>query len=400
MLANFLPGLREVRTPLTVGYVWLIGLWIVAGDRLPASRPAGDGLVPRTFDLFDFTGTATLVALASLAAYLIGVLLTASADSRALLALLSLWRRQAFTPKDSVTNEYEGFVTKHVDGIYKADHRLGATAGSLDLQELARAANASNVDLRTRLLVANSEVFGEHDRLRAEAEFRLNLALPLAFVAGASEVRLSGPWYLWPLVIAALVLLMYRGLDCLARSEIVLRRAVLAGVVQHPIEALERRHKELELATTEQARGLVVAGAPRIAFGDSRWEASWAVTFTNLNVDAPLTLTGHQEVFRIIRLNRFGDDPSDVLLAHKGPFEATWLRLDLQDPSKRADLPLKLGPGESVTFVGSGEGRWTEPQMGDAVAGAECTFIDGRGLHWRRSFEGELIRIATSGWRD
>jgi hypothetical protein len=36
MLSSILPGLRDVRVPLTAGYLWLLGLWLLFGDRVAA----------------------------------------------------------------------------------------------------------------------------------------------------------------------------------------------------------------------------------------------------------------------------------------------------------------------------------------------------------------------------
>lgn len=47
MLAGLLPGLRQVRTPLAVGYLWLLNLWLLLADYLP--RKAAGGVVGQIF---------------------------------------------------------------------------------------------------------------------------------------------------------------------------------------------------------------------------------------------------------------------------------------------------------------------------------------------------------------
>jgi hypothetical protein len=37
LISNLLPGLRDLRTPLAVGYLWLVALWLALHKYLPAS---------------------------------------------------------------------------------------------------------------------------------------------------------------------------------------------------------------------------------------------------------------------------------------------------------------------------------------------------------------------------
>jgi hypothetical protein len=76
MLASLLPGLRDVRTPLTVGYLWLLTAWLVFGEQLPKSRASGNGLVAQLFDLGGLLGKAAPIAALSFTAYLLGAILT------------------------------------------------------------------------------------------------------------------------------------------------------------------------------------------------------------------------------------------------------------------------------------------------------------------------------------
>ena len=40
MLTSVLPGLREVRTPLTAGVIWLIVAWLAVAPQLPETPPS------------------------------------------------------------------------------------------------------------------------------------------------------------------------------------------------------------------------------------------------------------------------------------------------------------------------------------------------------------------------
>lgn len=107
MLASLLPGLRDVRTPLTVGYLWLVVAWLIWADDVPRQRPDGDGIIARAFDLGELVGPAASIAALSFAAYLLGVLLTVPTEHWVLVGLADIFaRRYSANVRHSVT-EYQ-----------------------------------------------------------------------------------------------------------------------------------------------------------------------------------------------------------------------------------------------------------------------------------------------------
>jgi len=93
----------------------------------------------------------------------------------------------------------------------------------------------SREGLRTRLLVARQSLYGEYDRLSAEAAFRVNIAPPLVAL---SWVVGSHAGLVWGLVSTALsVLLAGQGVRQGILSGDILRRAVVAGVIELPAAA-------------------------------------------------------------------------------------------------------------------------------------------------------------------
>src|SRR4051794_3519418 len=76
MLASLLPGLRDVRTPLTVGYLYLVIGWIWFSEDIPRTKPQHDGMIRRLFELSDLLGNAATIAALSFCAYLLGAVLT------------------------------------------------------------------------------------------------------------------------------------------------------------------------------------------------------------------------------------------------------------------------------------------------------------------------------------
>jgi hypothetical protein len=73
LLANLLPGLRDLRGPLTVGYMWLLILWLLFADDVPRERPRNNDVVAKLFDLGDLVGPTVVLGAVSFIAYMIGL---------------------------------------------------------------------------------------------------------------------------------------------------------------------------------------------------------------------------------------------------------------------------------------------------------------------------------------
>ncbi|MFI6401797.1 hypothetical protein [Streptomyces sp. NPDC050548] len=71
MLASLLPGLRELRTPLTVGYLWLICVWLWFHDVLP-QRVTAHGAIADLYELVGILPAATFLAALTFIAYFLG----------------------------------------------------------------------------------------------------------------------------------------------------------------------------------------------------------------------------------------------------------------------------------------------------------------------------------------
>lgn len=73
MLASLLPGLRDLRIPLVVGYLWLVAIWLWCNDQLPQKAEAR-GAVADLYDLTEVLPAATALAALTFVAYFVGSL--------------------------------------------------------------------------------------------------------------------------------------------------------------------------------------------------------------------------------------------------------------------------------------------------------------------------------------
>ncbi len=62
ILSSLLSGLRALRTPRTVGSLWLTSLWVLFGSQIPSSTAEADGLAHELFRLAGAFGAPILLA--------------------------------------------------------------------------------------------------------------------------------------------------------------------------------------------------------------------------------------------------------------------------------------------------------------------------------------------------
>jgi hypothetical protein len=74
VLANLLPGIRELRAPLACGYLWLITLWIIFFPRLPQSGDQAKGGLGSLYELGSAITNVGVGVAISFAAYVVGLL--------------------------------------------------------------------------------------------------------------------------------------------------------------------------------------------------------------------------------------------------------------------------------------------------------------------------------------
>lgn len=266
MLANVLPGLREVRAPLLGGYLWLFALWLVYYPQVRGKTE--DYVVLASIGDVAEAGTPIAVGVAvSVIAYLVGSLTDGTLQG----ARKTVAKRYA--PEILADPDYAPSIRAYssmeilADGIVKdAERRLGARnaeiadlpdalfgdAFSLDVAEDDRSperlSSALQADIvaelplvATRLMVESPELYASSDRLRAEAQLRFSVALALPAVLLVAAMQYSALWALGGIACA----IFYSQAQVRAReSSDLLVDALLIGKVEAP--AAQRLHKAVD----------------------------------------------------------------------------------------------------------------------------------------------------------
>lgn len=252
MFASLLPGFREIRTPLTVGYAWLAVLWLGAAYRLPLPKNS-HGVLADVYRIGHAIGPVAAGIVASIGAYLIGVVAT-SLTLRTTDLLGDALRRTPLgrlTPEQRRRNlvrpEIERAVVERLAQRYQNDATFrqevwsrisvqhpGAAPKLLGrLRRGRHPTHQSELDWDTRREVLrelvdiggivdsieseldyialrlrgrNDAIYDEYDRLQAEADFRVAMFPPVIAAFGVLTLR-ANP--IWLIGMAAAVTLLY-----------------------------------------------------------------------------------------------------------------------------------------------------------------------------------------------
>lgn len=212
ILASALPGFRDLRAPLTAGYLWLVLLWLVLKPDI-ATRPKNE-IAGAVWDLGHTVGPIWVGLAAGITAYLIG------AVSQVISPVLN-WMLE--TTWDKIYGHYEmqqlqgkrlprPFVNYHRDPVDKYDLEAAAkfsnnpprdeegeyidtdaTVGQRGYQ--ARRGVAQEISLPATLLLGKEpQLYTEADRLKAESQFRLAIVPPLTAILAFVAYSVSWWW--------------------------------------------------------------------------------------------------------------------------------------------------------------------------------------------------------------
>lgn len=294
VLASLLPGLRGLRAPLSAGYLWLVAAWLAFADVIPRPGQTKTGLVNDIYYLGEAAGTTVALAATTFVAYLVG-LLSLLATATAVPMVRGLRRRQMLFGRlrpgvavpsavgrhalreavlDQLNERYEKkdddlarrledtrVVCGELRPMTDVDARRALLAVRFDVESYAHAAEEELTLLPLRLLgmATEREVYGEFDQLRAEAEFRAAVALPLTAVIGVLAWR-GNPWAL--LAILVPILLFIDAVHSASAAADVLAEAVRArGLTSTALNRVREQPLRERADWLERAAGLGYPGA-------------------------------------------------------------------------------------------------------------------------------------------
>lgn len=182
MLTALLPGLREVRGPLIIGYAYLFALYLLAGGLFDDPGQSSVELIRRIDEVFGLLGRAAALLTLSFAAYLLGVLV--------------------YFPSSSA--EVRGVLRRIPGGVRRSLLDLEPGLSGKPYLERVRQERHLRADAKTQLTM-NTSVGLEWGRLSAEADLRVNLALAL-IILSAICLTLEPMWVAAPVAIFAILL--------------------------------------------------------------------------------------------------------------------------------------------------------------------------------------------------
>lgn len=304
VLANFLPGVRELRAPLAAGYIWLLSVWLIVEPHV-ASRSKATGALAALYKLGDALSAVGLGVVISFIAYLLGTLSIGMWEAP-LRAAMSVWPRLVSLlrplPRSRwVETEISGLVPRlESPRLSSRGSRSIVTLSETVLQRQRRAAEWERIpwgrflaedDFRrqerklgdlmrsdgdgesetinvgilagqvvdeldlveARLMSDEPELFNYVDRSRAESELRLAIIPPLVVLAGVLAIQDSVSWLV---AVLPLVVFFQQAVGLLQRSGDRLADALLNGKVKAPVlEGLELAASEDLNAKRERGSG-------------------------------------------------------------------------------------------------------------------------------------------------
>lgn len=176
MLTSILPGLREVRAPLTAG-ILLLSTLLVGLSTLDWSETAWSRAGPGLLALESMIGDHGKWVAASVLAYLLGSLYMTARDKvvRALSARLIQGR---LTNREYLFESDQGKLFFLSPFSRPSLRRIGILEGRYDSETARVRALDIIFSAGNPLLVGHEKLYLEYDRLRSEAEFRDAAAIP------------------------------------------------------------------------------------------------------------------------------------------------------------------------------------------------------------------------------
>ncbi len=240
MLASLLPGLRELRTPVAAGYVYLVALLLILGGRIPGKDSAPPSM-RWVYTIAEWAGKPTIIAASVFAAYVVGSVLLVPASRAARFLgggyLMNVGKRSYPSFRSSLlTTAFTGMLGEFISNRIHPE-QAGLPADMATPVQAKPVMDGIEVMLRglaelpTRLYAANKDLYGEYDRLSTEADMKVNLSLAgvVASCTAAAVLDLR-----WALLCLPFFCLLPRGIWAVRQANDVLVQAIVADIVKSP----------------------------------------------------------------------------------------------------------------------------------------------------------------------
>ncbi|WP_143685760.1 hypothetical protein [Streptomyces sp. 1331.2] len=175
MLTQLLPGLRDFRTPLVAGYIWLVAVWLAVHERIPA-RESARGLIKDVYALADSVGRPAALAAVSLGAYLVGAVMEVQAGS-----VIKAANSLPFINLGWVSNSAAADLRDYVSTAVKGKAQAAADGRNVDADttRLMNEIAAERDQLVLRIRHSTLAKYEEFARTSAEADFRVSAGIAL-----------------------------------------------------------------------------------------------------------------------------------------------------------------------------------------------------------------------------
>ncbi|MFJ9943960.1 hypothetical protein [Streptomyces erythrochromogenes] len=223
MLTSLLPGFRHFRTPFALGVLIAFQVWILIGEYVP-SRSEAQGFIDRVYALGSVAGSAAVTAAISFLLYLVGDIVRLSSNQ--MMGILSRLKLPQVAPHRFATlsAQSKAALFEFASTAFKVRKD---TASDDDFRKLRDEIVLEFTEIRMGLIANHLDVYLEHDRFDAEADFRLNVG----FYSTSLWPILAWCWTPWALLgILASVVLFGNGLRALRDANEILVQAIVSGI--------------------------------------------------------------------------------------------------------------------------------------------------------------------------
>lgn len=186
-----MPGVREVRAPLTAGTLLLVSAYLLLYDSAD-TVVAGDRVSPGLQSLYDTLGRTGLLIAAAIGAYVLGTVVTGLVTRRLRLfhahvtAQVADPHYLAVRRKPRLLAFYSPFSRPALRRVRSLCEQRGVPFEAV-LAEIVLSGGK-------RLLGTNRDLYGDYDRFLSEAEFRLAVSAPSLLLAVTVALQVPAAW--------------------------------------------------------------------------------------------------------------------------------------------------------------------------------------------------------------